>query len=70
MFSGCSVFTSDVSGWDVSQVWEMTKMFKDCREFNSKMWAVPRNCLAYEDMLWGCVKFKGCLQREDGTYIY
>jgi surface protein len=33
MFRGCSSFNGDLSGWDVSNVKDMSLMFCDCTSF-------------------------------------
>jgi surface protein len=33
MFRGCSSFNGDLSGWDVSNVEDMSLMFCDCKSF-------------------------------------
>ncbi len=58
MFYNCTQFNSDISGWDVSEVTDMSNMFNNCRKFNGNIgtWDVSSvTTMAY--MFEYCVVF-------------
>ena len=44
MFCNCENFNQDISGWDVSNVTDMTYMFESCKSFNQDIsgWDVSK----------------------------
>jgi len=72
MFSGCSSFNQDISGWDMSQVQNLAQMFNGCTAFNQNlgkwntssvlnMYGAFRGCTAFnQDIgLWDTSKVNG-----------
>ena len=58
MFSGCSNFIGDVTGWDTSNATSMASMFSGCAEFNDDItgWDVS-NVQYMDSMFSGCSNF-------------
>lgn len=58
MFSGCSLFEGDVSGWDVSLVEQFDSMFINCTVFNTDIsgWDTS-SALDFTNMLRSCPAF-------------
>ena len=60
MFSGCTSLTSlDISGWNTSNVWYMTNMFKDCTHLNT-IYAGTGWTTEYVYGEWGEGMFTNC----------
>jgi len=63
LFSG-RPFNEDISGWDVSQVTNMNKMFEDDTEFNQDISGWDVSSVKYmDDMFSGAIKFDQNLSR-------
>jgi surface protein len=58
MFSGCKIFNSDLSKWDVSNVIYFNNMFVNCYKFNSDLsnWDVSKG-IDFDYMFYGCKSF-------------
>lgn len=58
MFSGCTLFNSDLSKWNVSNITNMSQMFLDCRLFNCDLskWDV-KNVNNMNRMFYNCGTF-------------
>ena len=64
MFSGCTLFDSVISEWNVSTITNMSQMFLDCRFFNSELskWDV-KNVNNMSRMFYGCNSFTSNLSK-------
>lgn len=58
MFSGCSSFNQDISGWDMSQVQNLANMFNGCTAFNQNLaaWNTSAVLNMYRTF-YGCSSF-------------
>lgn len=58
MFRGCSLFNSDISGWDVSTITNVNSIFRSCLVFNQNLgaWDVS-SVTSFERMFQDCPVF-------------
>jgi len=70
MFGSCSIFNSDLSGWDVSNVKDMSEMFTFARKFNQDLsnWDVSNVETMYH-MFENAEKFNGDISGWDTSNV-